>query len=113
MFAQANNHQKVVAKAFNKKGVGAKMEKPTTDVVAPKPDPNRSECCLNFDNWTGYWCDIWVDGVYRGSIAPYGEDYVCVAGGWTSYYVSTSGRTYEWEWEDDANCRGWWDLTLE
>ena len=52
----------VKAQKFNASGVGAKLTLPTTDVVAPKPDPKRGTCCLNFDNWTGYTLYVWVDG---------------------------------------------------
>ena len=50
-FCQSTN---VSGRKFNANGVGAKLNLPTADVVAPKPDPKRGTCCLNFDNWTGY-----------------------------------------------------------
>jgi hypothetical protein len=85
---------------------GADMQKyalPSVDEVAPKPDVSRGQCCLNFDNWTGYTLYVWVDDVFRGTIAPWDEDGLCVAGGWTSYYIRTAGGTYSWS--DSGECQ--------
>ncbi|MEO6541966.1 MAG: hypothetical protein ABIN74_13270, partial [Ferruginibacter sp.] len=44
---------------------------PTTDVEAPKPDKTRGNCCINFDNWTGYTVYVWVDGVFKGTVSAW------------------------------------------
>lgn len=85
---------------------GSKCEKcvlPTTDTPAPKPDNTRGLCCLDFDNWTGYYLDVWVDNVYRGRVEPWDRDGLCVASGWTTWYVQTAGKTYYWEGEGTCN----------
>jgi hypothetical protein len=107
-FSQAKS---VSAQKFNATGVGAKLTLPTTDVVAPKPDPKRGSCCLNFDNWTGYTLYVWVDDVYRGTVSPWDSGNVCVQEGWTKYYVRTAGSTYEWQ--DYGECTGDYNLKID
>ena len=107
-FSQAKS---VKAQKFNATGVGAKLTLPTTDVVAPKPDPKRGSCCLNFDNWTGYTLYVWVDGEYRGTVNAWDEGNVCVNSGWTTYYVRTAGSTYEWQ--DSGECSGDYELKID
>jgi hypothetical protein len=101
----------VTGKKFDKKGAGANLVVPNTDVVAPKPDKTRSQCCISFDNYTGLWLDVWVDGVYKGHIAPWEEGDVCVYSGWTTYYIRSSGGTYEWS--DSGDCNGWFSLKID
>jgi hypothetical protein len=108
-FGQATKD--VVGQAFDKNGVGAKLVIPSKDVVAVKPDPARAQCCLNFDNYTGYWLQVWVDGTYRGNVAPWDEGGICVSEGWTTYYVRTTGSTYEWSGQGE--CRASINLLLE
>jgi hypothetical protein len=107
-FSQSTN---VSGRKFNANGVGAKLNLPTADVVAPKPDPKRGTCCLNFDNWTGYTLYVWVDGQYRGTVNAWDEGSVCVYSGWTSYYVRTAGSTYEWD--GSGECTGDFNLTID
>jgi hypothetical protein len=92
------------------KSRGASYTLPTTDVEAPKPDTKRGECCINFDNYTGYTIYVWVDNVYRGTVSPWGDGEVCVGSGWTTYYARTAGSTYEWE--NSGDCRSSFNLKL-
>lgn len=89
----------------------SKYERPTTDVVAPQPDNSRGSCCLNFDNYTGYYVDVWVDGTYRGRVSPYDYDGLCVGDGYTTWYAETAGGTYYWE--GSGNCSGTYTLNLK
>jgi len=101
----------VSAQKFSATGVGAKLTLPTSDVVAPKPDPKRGSCCLNFDNWTGHTLYVWVDDVYRGTVSPWDSGDICVQEGWTKYYVRTAGSTYEWQ--DSGECSGSFNLVID
>ena len=92
------------------KGSNPKFTLPTTDVEAEKPDPKRSTCCLNFDNYTGYIIYVWVDDVYRGTVAAWDEDGLCVNGGWTTWYARTAGGTYSWS--GSGECRSSVNLIL-
>lgn len=99
------------ARPFDKNGIGANLQVPNSDAVAPKPDRTRSQCCLNFDNYTGLYLNIWVDDTYRGQVSPYEEGHVCVYGGWTSYYVRSAGGSYEWS--DSGSCNEWTTLRMD
>jgi len=49
-----------------------KQARPTSDIAAPKPDKSRGEICtIGFENFTGYSIDVYVDGIYRGTMAPW------------------------------------------
>ena len=108
--ALGQNSKEVIAKKFDTNGMGAKLALPTTDVEAAKPDVTRSQCCINFDNWTGFTLYVWVDNVFRGTLSPWDNGGICVEGGWTSYYVRTAGSTYEWSAEGE--CRESFTLKL-
>lgn len=83
-----------------------KHERPDDKVPMAKPDKSRGEaCCLNFDNYTGYYLDVWVDDIYRGRVSPYEEDDLCVTGGFTTWYAETAGGSYYWEGKGDCQSR--------
>lgn len=107
----ANEAMSQTKDVIAKQGSDAKFKIPTEDVAAPKPDASRSVCCLNFDNWTGYTIFVWVDGEYRGTVAGWDDDSVCVTGGWTTWYARTAGGRYSWS--NEGTCRGSWNLKIE
>ncbi len=88
-----------------------KHERPTEDVVAPKDTTRGPVCCLGFDNYTGYYIDVWVDGTYRGRVTPYEYDDLCVTGGITSWYAETAGGSYYWNGSGD--CQGSFNIKLK
>ncbi len=101
---------------------GKKMEKsrgeskyvvPTTDTVVPKPEKSRGDmCCLEFDNYTGYYIDIWIDDVYQGRLSPWQNSYsLCLRAGWTKYYAQTIGGTFAWS--DQGACSDSWKFLLQ
>ncbi|MFN5169080.1 MAG: hypothetical protein ACK5DD_05615 [Cyclobacteriaceae bacterium] len=67
-----------------------------------KPDKSRGSCCLEFDNYTGYYIDVWVDNAYRGRVAPWDLGSICVGNGYTTWYAETAGGTYSWS--DSGQC---------
>lgn len=89
-----------------------KTDVPTTDVAAPKPAERGSvsECHLTFDNYTGYWIKIYVDGNFKGYVEPWGTGEVWVYGGWTSWYAESAGGTYYWENSGDCYSDWWVNL---
>lgn len=93
------------------KGTPPGYELPTEDIMQPKPDDSRGDCCLNFDNYTGYTIYVWVDDTFRGTVAPWDDDYVCVGTGWTTWFARTAGGTYSWKGQGE--CRGWFNLKLD
>lgn len=101
----------VIGKKVEASRGAVKHERPTTDVEAPKENTRGQDCCLRFDNYTGYFLDVWVDSIYRGRVAPYDDDDLCVAGGITTWYVETLGETYFWE--GGGNCEDNYNIKLQ
>ena len=110
LIVQDPKQTKVDAKA---RGAAIKVDKPTTDVAAPAPAQRGSTdfCTITFDNYTGYWINVYVDGNYKGDVAPYGVGDVTVYGGYTTYYCVTAGGTYSWS--DNGDCSGDYHINLK
>ena len=83
---------------------------------APKSDTpvaqarGGASCNIYFSNYTGYYVNIYVDGYYKGQLAPWGGGTVVVGDGYTSIYCITAGRTLEWS--DAGNCFGSYTFRL-
>ncbi len=75
-----------------------KTSKPTTDnVVVQKPESTRGDYCkVNIDNWTGYAIDIYVDGVWEGTVAAWSDGYTWAISGKTQLYGESVGETSSW-----------------
>lgn len=71
---------------------------PTTDNPVAKPDKQRGgdPCAVYFDNYTGYYVEIYIDGNYQGTMAPWSDLTRVVEGGYTTIYCITTGRTRDW-----------------
>ena len=113
-YAQGKHNDVVASKSGNSRGI--KYERPTTDVETPEPAKSRgSLCCVNFDNYTGYYVDIWVDGVYQGRVSPWKEGTVCVSAGYTTWYAESAGGTYKWNSDGSQNgtCSDYYNLKLK
>ncbi len=89
-----------------------KNDVPTTDVVLPAPT-NRgsgSECLLTFDNFTGFWIKVYVDGNFKRYVEPWRTGEVTVYGGWTTWYCETTGGNMSWENSGDCYLDWWINL---
>ncbi len=60
-------------------------------------------CYVTFDNYTGYWINIYVDSVFKGIIDPYGVGELWVIPSVRKYYAETTGHTYYWTAELGCN----------
>ncbi len=78
-----------------------KGEEPTTDKPEAKP---RGTCSVYFDNYSGLYVKVYVDGYYRGTLSPYGSFTVNVADGYTEIYCISTGGTRDWA--ATGNCTG-------
>jgi len=78
-----------------------KGEAPTTDSKEAKP---RGTCSVYFDNYSGLYVKVYVDGYYRGTLSPYGSFTVNVADGYTEIYCISTGGTRDWA--ATGNCTG-------
>ncbi|TCC91564.1 hypothetical protein EZ428_07310 [Pedobacter frigiditerrae] len=85
-----------------------KVEMPTADVLATKA---RGGCKIIFDNYTGLYIKVYVDGYYKGTISPWGNGTVTTTDGYTSVYLVSAGGTREWNASGD--CRTVWNYTLK
>jgi hypothetical protein len=87
-----------------------KSEAPSTDVEAPKPSKTRGSCTVQFNNNTGYYVKVYVDGTYKGTLSPYEAGTVTVYSGYTTIYCITTGGTYDWT--ASGNCEGTYTYNL-
>lgn len=78
-----------------------KKDIPTTDAVNPMPDKSRGIHHLDFDNLTGYFIKLYIDGNYMGTVAPWGHSKIAVTGQYNEVYGITTGNTYQWQKEDN------------
>ncbi|MEO6612112.1 MAG: hypothetical protein ABIT05_02820 [Chitinophagaceae bacterium] len=78
-----------------------KGEAPTTDNKQSKP---RGICSVYFDNYSGLFVKVYVDGYYQGTLSPYGSFTVNVADGYTEIYCISTGGTKDWA--ATGNCTG-------
>jgi hypothetical protein len=78
-----------------------KAEAPTTDTKQGKP---RGVCSVYFDNYSGLYVKVYVDGYYQGTLSPYGSFTVNVADGYTEIYCISTGGTRDWA--ATGNCTG-------
>lgn len=97
---QTQKKQKImVAKHVDKekqtKNPNIKTEAPTTDSEVAKPEsPTSGSCTVSFSNSTGYYVKVYIDGNYKGTLAPYESGSVTVYSGYTTIYCITTGGTY-------------------
>ncbi|MEK6324976.1 MAG: hypothetical protein AABN33_25320 [Acidobacteriota bacterium] len=66
------------------------------------------DCAVVVDNRTGWYVRIFVDGTYRGTIAPWGDAYCYTGAGSTRLYAVatfTTGERFTWG-PGNVNCYG-------
>jgi hypothetical protein len=85
-----------------------KKDAPTTDVAVAKA--RGASCSVKFDNYTGLYVKVYVDGYYKGTLDAYGSGSVTVAGGYTKIYCVSAGGTREWN--ASGNCEGGYTYSL-
>ena len=115
-FTTTTSAQKKIAVKVESKPVDAnrgsnnpniKSDVPTTDKPASKP---RGTCSVYFDNYSGLYVKVYVDGYYMGTLSPYGAFTVNAADGYTEIYcISTGGTRY---WTATGNCTGRYTYSL-
>ena len=59
----------------------------------------RGYCYAYFDNFTGHFVDLWIEGIYQGRIAPYATSVridIWVPGNWAKWYMETTDKKQCW-----------------
>jgi len=85
-----------------------KEEAPVTDKREPKIE---NECIIYFDNYSGLYIKVYVDGYYKGTISPYGAMNVSAPDGYTEVYLISAGGTRDWE-VNGGCCNGRYTYSL-
>ncbi len=114
-FSTGASAQKQIKVKLESKAVAAnrgtnpniKSEAPTTDKKQSKP---RGVCSVYFDNYSGLYVKVYVDGYYQGTLSPYGAFTVNVGDGYTEIYCISTGGTRDWSASGD--CRGRYTYSL-
>jgi hypothetical protein len=106
--------KKVVSVKATKGTKGAKdpnikSDKPTTDVPKEK---SRGACSVDFINHTGYTINVYMDGYFWGTLAPYSSGNVTDGNGYTKIYCVTVGGTYSWSAQGNCDHNFQYDLTV-
>ena len=92
--------------------------RPTTDNPDTNPPKSRGGdasrgpyCDIKFENWTGYYIDIYVDGYYEGTVSPWQDMWVYNYSGYKSIYCETTGGSYYWT--DNGDCDGEYTFKMD
>jgi hypothetical protein len=90
--------QKVItAQKYVKSRGASEYVIPSGDLAIEKPVLSRGGCLIKFDNWTGYYVDLWVDKVYKGRLNPWENSQLLLPEGYKEVYCRTMGETYQWQ----------------
>jgi hypothetical protein len=110
VFAQKKVEVKSTA-AVKSRGANPKIkgDAPTTDVAVAKS--RGAACVVKFDNYTGLYVKVYVDGYYKGTVSPWSDGTVSVGDGYTTIYCVSAGGTREWNASGD--CRTSYVYTLK
>ena len=96
------------AKGTNVQGQPATEDKSKGDVYG------ADYCDVTIDNWTGYYLDIYIDGSYRGTVAPYDKRVTWAIPGSTKLYAEAQGTTYYWgPYTFDCSWEYSWKLKMD
>lgn len=114
--AHAQSKSKKVVDVIGKTAPKSRGANPNIKSDEPKVDkpvakPRGTTCSVDFDNFTGLYVKVYVDGYYKGTLGPYEDGNVTVGSGYTSIYcISTGGTT---EWSAKGNCDGGYVFNLK
>ncbi len=92
-----------------------KIKAPTNDknpmpASFKKGEKEGEDCEIIFDNYTGYFIEVYLDGEYKGTIGDWGTLYVTKNAGYTKVYCITTGGTKEWEVKGDCDGNFLWKI---
>jgi hypothetical protein len=112
--ATAQEHQtgKKIVKIVGKKGKIAnkiKTDKPMADVKVIKA---KTHCSVYFNNYSGLFVNIYMDGIFWGTVSPYGGMTVSPGYGYSTIYCESAGGLWSWSASGECSTPYEFDLTL-
>jgi hypothetical protein len=123
--AQTTKQKKTVTMTAKEKKTGEKIvdiTNPKTTNVQGKPATETktkgdvygsSYCDVTIDNWTGYSIDVYIDGSYKGTIAPYDKRVTWAIPGTVKLYGEAAGTSIYWGTSTvDCDYSYTWKLTM-
>ena len=113
----AFSQKKTIERTISSKAVQAsrgenpniKSDVPTEDKKVTK-SRGAYNCEVYFDNYSGLYVKVYVNGYYMGTMSPYGSLTVYVDDYADIYCVSAGGTR---EWADHGTCDGYYHFKLE
>lgn len=92
-----------------------KVAKATDDknlTTEPTDELSRTSYCkVWLDNYTAYTIDIYIDGEFAGTLAPWKKQYTWAVAGKTHFYAESIGKTSYWgPYYFDCNYEYTWNL---
>jgi len=102
---------KVKAKKIDPKGtsMNIKQDKPASDAMSAGSDCSYT-CTATVNNYSYYTVDIYLDGIYSGTVAPRSYLKVSTCNGYTTFYGRSAGKTKEWNSTGDCTFAVNWNL---
>lgn len=110
--AKSKIEKKLTGKAYEKsRGADAniKSNSPTSDKKKEK-SRGAALCMIYFDNYSGLYVNVYVDGDYMGTMSPYGSLTVNEYSGYATIYCKSTGGTKYWS--DQGSCDGYYHFKL-
>jgi hypothetical protein len=85
-------------------GVRGLADLPVADIDLAQPEKTRGEnCCVELENKTGNFIDIWFDKEYQGRISPWQGSYsLCSGKSYKEFVAQSVGKTLEWTGKYDC-----------
>lgn len=93
----------MATKVVKSRGAASEYVVPSGDKYLEKPVLSRGGCLVKFDNWTGYYVDIWVDKTYKGRLNPWENSQLLLPEGYASVFCRTMGDTFQWQSAGECN----------
>ena len=112
-----SQERKSIPKTVNSKPYKASRgQNPNIKSNAPTKDNRLTKsrgadpCAIDFDNYSGLYVKVYVDGYYMGTVSPSGSLIVYTHDYTKIYCVSTGGTR---DWSDSGDCSGYIHFKLD
>jgi len=112
VLAQEHQHGKKIVKVAGKKGkMGDKIkaDKPMSDTKMTK---TKTHCSVFFNNFSGLFVNVYMDGIFWGTLSPYGAMTVAPGHGYSTIYCESTGGLWNWSASGECSQPYEFDLTL-